>query len=576
MSIPSTVVSNNYTFTSGFAYLSYAGVTAHAGDDLQCGTPLGPGILAVPSTRLSTYRGHAAAMPIQSLPPHSLNFGDLAPNPVPWDAWISQELCYNHQDYPQCQTITDAAYRPWIVYPTEFWEMGDPRWTGCVSDAFGIMDPPSALAQAGGVAMPTVPTQVETTAAATTRKEGEGDAVSTPAEPSKVAPRPTADPTGVDDPTQETKGDAGGPAATNSDAELTVTGGNVPSATSTQNAANGEHGDPAEPTSEITATFTFDPTAAGPEVEETGSAGPSSGDPVASAIVSGLNPPDSGNEGSDFPQTRTGGAQNDAAPVQSTAAGSRGQHDSATATPDEEEQDSPSAPAPAEQEPPMTAPALSILASALSPIASDANPSEGSAMSSILSAAESILSLGGGQTPHHAAPTRSEGDNFASGPAMTLGESEYTAIRTSNRLILGSATLSIGQQTTISDVPVAVYSDALLIGSTFVPLPKVSGENGSGATKTASQAEELRSLVVSSSRPGTTGSASPPQITTASTESRSATSDAGESGSGGGQGSVTTLGNNEGVVPRPDMQRLFIAAGTLLATSFFSARGIGL
>lgn len=64
-------------------------------------------------------------MPLASLAPWPLNFADLAPNPVPWDAWISQETCVTHQDYASCQTITQAAYQPWIVYLREFWGMDE-------------------------------------------------------------------------------------------------------------------------------------------------------------------------------------------------------------------------------------------------------------------------------------------------------------------------------------------------------------------------------------------------------------------------------------------------------------------
>lgn len=131
VSVPSIVVISGQTFTSGSAYLSYAGVTANAGgSDAQCGTPLPPGILALPSSRISTYRGHAASMPAASSSSYPFNFADLAPNHVPWDAWISQETCWAHRDYAICQTITQAPYRPWIVYPTEFREM-EPLWSKC-------------------------------------------------------------------------------------------------------------------------------------------------------------------------------------------------------------------------------------------------------------------------------------------------------------------------------------------------------------------------------------------------------------------------------------------------------------
>ena len=90
----------------------------------------------------------------------------------------------------------------------------------------------------------------------------------------------------------------------------------------------------------------------------------------------------------------------------------------------------------------MTAPALSILASALSPIAPQAEPSQGAAMSSLLSQANSMLYPDETQQTQHIAPTASNIDPAPTAPMITLGESEYTAIRTNHSVVLGSAALS--------------------------------------------------------------------------------------------------------------------------------------
>lgn len=109
-------------------------------------------------------------MSIMSQQPLLFNFADLAPNPVPWDAWISQETCYTHQDYPQCQTITQEAYSPWLVYPDAFGKM-DRKWSKCVSGIFGIMDPPTALQTVDEVVKPTTASgEVDPTKAATGRQ----------------------------------------------------------------------------------------------------------------------------------------------------------------------------------------------------------------------------------------------------------------------------------------------------------------------------------------------------------------------------------------------------------------------
>lgn len=73
---------------------------------------------------------------------------------MPWDAWISQATCVGKETQPQCATITQAAYRPGIVYPQQFFEM-EPEWRSCSSGMFGIVDPPIALKAGHTVAGPT-------------------------------------------------------------------------------------------------------------------------------------------------------------------------------------------------------------------------------------------------------------------------------------------------------------------------------------------------------------------------------------------------------------------------------------
>lgn len=150
---PTTVEISGTTFTSGFAYFSYAGITPGNGGGI-CGSKKSAGILAVPSSEVSSYRGHVPAMQQAGDIKWSFNFADLAPNPVPWDAWINQETCAGHTQSPNCQIITQAAYRPALAYPRQLWAL-DPAWSNCEHFAFGIVDPPTALVVAGEVAGPT-------------------------------------------------------------------------------------------------------------------------------------------------------------------------------------------------------------------------------------------------------------------------------------------------------------------------------------------------------------------------------------------------------------------------------------
>ena len=137
----------------------------------------------MPSSELFSYRGHDAAMPIAGDKQWPFNFGDLAPNPVPWDAWINQETCVDNPWSSQCQTITQAAYRPGIVYPRAFWSM-EPEWSKCGSGPMGIVDPPTALPTAHGVALPTMPNVVSTQTTAASPKM----------DPTSNLVKPTADP----------------------------------------------------------------------------------------------------------------------------------------------------------------------------------------------------------------------------------------------------------------------------------------------------------------------------------------------------------------------------------------------
>ena len=199
---PTTVEVSGATFTSGFAYFSYAGVTA-TGPSGTCGTPVQSGILPIPSSDVSSYRGHAAAMAIAGDVQYPFNFADLAPNPVPWPAWISQETCFTQQEYPQCQTITQAAYRPWIVYPSAFWSLNS-QWSNCVSGIFGIMDPPTALPEARGIVTPTAPTSEvsgkPTSAAVSKQRPSPNGAIATSSQraaPSSDPPKTTDAPSGT-------------------------------------------------------------------------------------------------------------------------------------------------------------------------------------------------------------------------------------------------------------------------------------------------------------------------------------------------------------------------------------------
>lgn len=164
--------------------------------------------------------------------------------------------------------------------------------------------------------------------------------------------------------------------------------------------------------------------------------------------------------------------------------------------------------------PTITAPALSILASALSPSEGNSQPSVQSVISSVLSEANSILHPSAPPSEDPAASAHTEGQSSATSIVATLRDQPCVVLQKSGHVVVGSATLSVGQQTTVSGVPIMVYSSALLIGSTFVPLP-LEPSSSSEATACGTRGDQLPLVVESPSA----SAAYLPPVTTASASS---------------------------------------------------------
>lgn len=84
--------------------------------------------------------------------PYPFNYADLN-HPVPWTVYSRMQKCVNPQG---CVTITEDDYAPVIVYPEDFIKKVNPEWSTCWLDygpngRTGSYDPPSALG-----AMPTL------------------------------------------------------------------------------------------------------------------------------------------------------------------------------------------------------------------------------------------------------------------------------------------------------------------------------------------------------------------------------------------------------------------------------------
>ncbi|KAK5717214.1 hypothetical protein LTR15_009103 [Elasticomyces elasticus] len=203
-SAPRTIATLGTTMVEGSAYISYMGVQAEGNDtraafSAQCGTNVPPGIVAIASSELFSYSYAPGVHSYAVAPPaRRLNFADLPPNPVPAKAWSAGVICNDGneiQDY--CSTITDDAYVPAFVIPTQIMQL-NPLWSDCTvrTDFYALYDPPVALTQVEDAAGPTIPVATTTAAAA--------QAESTPATPasSTVAiPGPTSLATEIDEAT---------------------------------------------------------------------------------------------------------------------------------------------------------------------------------------------------------------------------------------------------------------------------------------------------------------------------------------------------------------------------------------
>ena len=390
------------------------------------------------------------------------------------------------------------------------------------------------IPRADKVPMPTVPSVTG---------DGVGASVTSSARPSATAPEPTVGQTLAPTETGAPVTDIP-PTSTRStavaDSTVTSTTASEPSEPSIAEPSAKNDPTGSEEVTQITAGFSFQPTSAFDPVPSTVS---QLGDsPIAD--VPALTDSADSNSLPEFTTTSNEDFSTGAPPITDGA------------TPDSSAQQQGGDPA-------ITAPGLSILASALTSIVSNAEPSFGSAVSSIISQANSILdpvpspvtsndepsfnsaissiisqanSILDSQTDSDNSPVASTNSLPTSTAIIaTIGDEPYTIRHTSNHIVMGSATLSAGQETTISGVPIAVYSSALLIGSTFIPVP---GQQSRATTSYSDTSREHLPPVVQSSSLNAGGS-SLPSLTTASAS-------ASPFGGNGGEEPTNTISDSGG------------------------------
>ena len=115
---------------------------------------------------------------------------------------------------------------------------------------------------------------------------------------------------------------------------------------------------------------------------------------------------------------------------------------------------------------PTPAAAVSILAHALSSNVRETDPAMRSMVSAAHAIASSLVRTVGQGHPN--------GDHSVTGAVITLSGKPYTAVQSSDNIILGSTTLGAGQHATISGQKVSVGSSEVVVGTTtaaFTALP---------------------------------------------------------------------------------------------------------
>jgi hypothetical protein len=138
---PNKVVIDGYTFTSPTNYVSFEGARALIRSSwpqtTACGPPAHTNVI-VPITESFYSMGYYDAGK------RSFNFADLAPNPIPADAYGRQAKCGQKRT---CTGVIVGSYTPILPLPTEILNLEPEEWrsAGCTGTNLGYAFTPIAL-----------------------------------------------------------------------------------------------------------------------------------------------------------------------------------------------------------------------------------------------------------------------------------------------------------------------------------------------------------------------------------------------------------------------------------------------
>ena len=138
---PDKVIIDGYTFTSPTNYISMDEARAQiytSQPQIRCGPPAHTNVI-VPITESFYSMGYYA--PGKA----SFNFADLAPNPIPADAYGRQAKCGQKRT---CTGTIVGSYTPILPLPTEILNLEPEEWrsAGCTGRRLGFAFTPIALA----------------------------------------------------------------------------------------------------------------------------------------------------------------------------------------------------------------------------------------------------------------------------------------------------------------------------------------------------------------------------------------------------------------------------------------------
>lgn len=156
---PRTAVVGGHTFTTGTAYISIS--TVYAVD--RCSSTFGPvvtdAILAMPPESVLSLRysqdKYQRLQTTDTIKGYPVDYADFQ-QPIPYSAWIGQNICNYPGDDVNCGVIYENDFKPQLAIPPEITSLS-PDFKNCQLWYNGLWDPPLALTEVDSAAGPTLP-----------------------------------------------------------------------------------------------------------------------------------------------------------------------------------------------------------------------------------------------------------------------------------------------------------------------------------------------------------------------------------------------------------------------------------